>query len=126
MLQQLNQEMDPQQTQAPPVTTPTSYTGTPSTPTFNILTPTSTNTPSVELGAGLFLDGSAGGGKEDGLEGKGGEVSVVQRIFGSAVKTEVKCHCGWSTVMQRPELLFSLHYPHNSGNCGNCGNCEYA
>lgn len=122
VLQQLNHETDPQQMQAlsqihpsfPLVTTPT-----PTTPSFKVLKPATPTTPLVLLGMGSFLNFGGGGGR-DGLAGRevGAEEwgePVVQLLFGSTVMTEVKCGCGWNTVTQRKELLFSLHYPHNNG-----------
>ena len=129
VLQQLNQEMDPQQSfmqsqahpSRVPLATPTSYMAMPSPTSFNVRSPITPTTPSVQLGMGLFLDGPAGdageGGEGGGLGGGEGEevqTSVMQRVFGSTMKTEVRCGCGWSTITQRTELLFSLHYPHNS------------
>ncbi len=126
VLQQLHQETD-LQTQpplpAPPpaVATPTSALGTPSTPSFKLLTtPGTPTTPTLQLGMESFLDtsnynnSSAGNGAEGGgASGGSSETSIVEQLFATTVKTEVKCYCGWSTVTTRAELLFSLHYPHN-------------
>ena len=117
VLQQLNQETDPN-LQPPPmsqcVATPTSTLGTPSTPSFKMLTPGMPTIPMVPLGMDSFLGGSVNG-PGGGVATGSGDMSVVERLFGSTVKTEVRCGCGWSTVTKRVELLFSLHYPHNLG-----------
>ena len=117
VLQQLNQETD-SNLQPPPmsqcVTTPTSTLGTPSTPSFKMLTPGMPTIPMVPLGMDSFLGGSVNG-PGGGVATGSGDMSVVERLFGSTVKTEVRCGCGWSTVTKRAELLFSLHYPHNLG-----------
>jgi len=122
VLQQLNQETDPQ-AQPPPLptqvpATPTSGTGIPPTPSFKMLTPGTPTTPMLQLGVGSFLDSGATGGfgtlGNEPTPPKGG-VSAVEQLFGSTVKTVGKCGCGWSTVTERAELLFSLHYPHNLG-----------
>ena len=113
----VNQETDPN-LQPPPmsqcVATPTSALGTPSTPSFKMLTPGMPTIPMVPLGMDSFLGGSVNG-PGGGVATGSGDMSVVERLFGSTVKTEVRCGCGWSTVTKRAELLFSLHYPHNLG-----------
>ncbi len=113
VLQQLHQETDPKSLNI-------SLMATPSTPSYkNLNTPT---TPLIPLGMSSFLDpedrveGSAGGDGGNGNARCGEEeVSIIQKVFGSSVETLVKCRCGWSTVTQRIELLFSLCYPHSPG-----------
>ena len=121
VLQQLNQETDPQSLPPPSqvAATPTSAMGMPPTPSFKMLTPGTPTTPMLQLGMGSFLDSGAANGGFGTPGGEvappKGEVSVVEQLFGSMVKTVGKCGCGWSTVTERAELLFSLHYPHNLG-----------
>jgi hypothetical protein len=111
VLQQLNQEMEPQQKSSPPPT------ATPNTPRLKSLTiPDTPTTPVIKLGMGSFLNSEVElpwtacvvPGSED-------PVSVVKKLFASTVETTVTCRCGWSTVTERAELLFSLCYPHNLG-----------
>lgn len=118
VLQQLHQETDPQGMVGGVGNTPLA---TPTTPSFKSLTPKTPTTPMVQVGMGSFLcdeeaawgssGREAGAGEEGGEEGKW---SIIQRLFGSTMETVVKCRCGWSTVTQRMELLFSLCYPHNN------------
>ena len=115
VLQQLNQETDPQGMLGgngggtAPLVTPT-------TPSFQSLTPKTPTTPMVQVGMGSFLsDGEeAWSSSSAGAEGEGEKESVIQRLFGSTMETVVTCRCGWSTVTPRTELLFSLCYPHNN------------
>lgn len=111
VLQQLNQETDPCNL-APP-TSSTTAAATPSTPLLKTFPPATPTTPLLQLGIGSFLNPEEEGigyGGEDRKESK----SVIQELFGSSVETLVKCRCGWSTMTQRVELLFSLSYPHNN------------
>lgn len=118
VLQQLNQEMEPQMNQTTPIATP-------STPSFKSFAPDTPTTPVIKLGMGSFLNSDLDLPWTPGLMTDRPKVedastaSIVQGLFGSNVETAVTCRCGWSTVTQRAELLFSLCYPHNLGKPAN-------
>ena len=121
VLQQLHQETDSQGVGGngnTPLATPT-------TPSFKSLTPKTPTTPMMQVGMGSFLEEGEDMWRSSGVAGEGEreeeeeeeeeqEGSVIQQLFGSSMETVVKCRCGWSTVTQRIELLFSLCYPHNN------------
>lgn len=116
VLQQLNQETEPQNLTTPIVTTPC-------TPSFKTFAPGTPTTPVIKLGMASFLNADSEPPWTPGLMtaktraemAEGEATSVIQSLFGSTLNTAVTCRCGWSTVTQRVELLFSLCYPHNLG-----------
>lgn len=114
VLQQLNQETEPQQRSS------LSPIATPNTPSFKSLTmPDTPTTPVIKLGMGSFLNSEiqlpwTPGGMTACMK-KTNHTPIVEQLFSSTVETAVTCRCGWSTVTQRAELLFSLCYPHNLG-----------
>ena len=118
VLQQLNQETDPQNFVP-------SSSATPSTPSFKTILPDTPTTPLLQLGMRSFLNPEVVQEIGGGADSSGKNVSIIQQLFGSTVESLVRCRCGWSTVTQRVELLFSLSYPHNLCKPNSCSYSWY-